>query len=403
MQKEVRISDYLSIILKWKKFLIINIILIVIISIIVSFLFTVTFKATSTIMIPKEDKMMSGQLSGLIGSGGSLLGGGLLGSSSGETDQMIGILNSRSMMSVLVDQFNLFSYYKIKNKNYDKILKELRGDFTFDINDNNMIEISMVHENPDTCAMIVNYAVKKLDSLNTMFNVLQARSNRAFMEIRYNKNVSDLANAEDSLKKYQEKYGMFAVPEQVEAAIKVIAELEAQVAQKELTLNSLKFQLGENSPTVINMQDQINSIKKKLSEVSSSDSDKLSSKSLILFPFKKIPEMAQINYRLYREIQIQGKIMETILPLYEKAKIDEQKSIPTIMVLDKAYPPEVKYQPKKALIVLGITFPFFFILLMMLFRGEHILNNSEHRNRFEKKEFGFYKWVNHFYRMNLNT
>jgi capsule polysaccharide export protein KpsE/RkpR len=401
MQKEARVSDYLSIILKWKKFLIINVIFIIIISIVIAFLITTTFRASSTLMIPKEDKMLGGQLSGLLGSGGSLLSGGLLGGGSNGSDQMIGILNSRTMLAELVNRFNLFSYYGIKDKNYDKVLKNFRGDFGCNIDDNNMIEISMVHENPDTSAMIVNYAVWMLDSLNTNFNIIQAKSNRQFIEIRYKKNLNDMAMAEDSMKKFQQQYGIFAIPEQLEAAVKVVGELEAQVAQKELTLNSMKFELGENSPLIINMEEQIKIIKNKLKEVSSSN--QLSDKSLVLFPFKKIPEMGEIYYRLYREVQIQGKIMEVILPLYEKAKIDEQKSIPTVMVLDKAYPPELKYQPKRALIILEITFPFFFIFLMMIFRGEYILKSNESRNQFEKRESEFYMRINHFYRMKLNS
>jgi capsule polysaccharide export protein KpsE/RkpR len=203
------------------------------------------------------------------------------------------------------------------------------------------------------------------------------------------------------MKLFQQKYGIFAVPEQLEIAIKAAGEMEAQVVQQELILNTLKSQQGENAPAVINQQNQINFIKDKLKELSYSD--KLSSKSVVMFPFKKVPEMAEVYFRNYRQIQVQGKIMEVIMPLYEKAKIDEQKSIPTVIVLDRAIPPQIKYQPKRAFIVLGITFPFFFIMLLIAFRGNKALINTEPQNPVEVKETAFYKRLNNLYKMNLDS
>ncbi len=43
-------------------------------------------------------------------------------------------------------------------------------------------------------------------------------------------------------------------------------------------------------------------------------------------------------FRIYREVEIQSKIMEVTLPLFEQAKMEEHKSIPTILVIDEAVP-----------------------------------------------------------------
>jgi capsule polysaccharide export protein KpsE/RkpR len=398
MPNKPKFSDYLYVIFRWKKFFIINLAIILIISVIISLLIPTTYKASSTIMLPKEDKMSG--LSGLLSSAVPLLGGGVLGSSSG-SDQVMGILKSRTLATIVADRFNLFKYYGLKEKNYDKVLKYLDGDVSFDLNENLMIDITVINESPDTSAEMVNYVVKILDSINTNINMQQAKNNREFIEIRYKKNLTDLATAEDSMKLFQQKYGIFAVPEQLEIAIKAAGVMEAQVVQQELILNTLKSQQGENAPAVINQQNQINFIKDKLKELSYSD--KLSSKSVVMFPFKKVPEMAEIYFRNYRQIQVQGKIMEVILPLYEKAKIDEQKSIPTVIVLDRAIPPQIKYQPKRAFIVLGITFPFFFIMLLIAFRGNKALINAEPQNPVEVKETAFYKRLNNLYKMNLDS
>jgi uncharacterized protein involved in exopolysaccharide biosynthesis len=51
--------------------------------------------------------------------------------------------------------------------------------------------------------------------------------------------------------------------------------------------------------------------------------------------------------RFYRDLEIQNKILEVILPMYEQAKVEEQKSIPSILFIDKAVPAEIKYGPKR--------------------------------------------------------
>ena len=76
------------------------------------------------------------------------------------------------------------------------------------------------------------------------------------------------------------------------------------------------------------------------------NSPNLGSSSNILFAFKDMPNIAMQYLRTYREVEIQQSILEIVMPMYEQAKVEEQKSIPTIMVMDKAVSPELKYSPK---------------------------------------------------------
>ena len=73
-------------------------------------------------------------------------------------------------------------------------------------------------------------------------------------------------------------------------------------------------------------------------------------------------------FDLYREVEIQSKLMEIIYPMYEQAKLEEARETPTVLVLDHAVPPEKKARPLRALIVissfvLGLTL----CVLLMLF------------------------------------
>ena len=76
----------------------------------------------------------------------------------------------------------------------------------------------------------------------------------------------------------------------------------------------------------------------------------------MMLPFNEIPELSVEYIRLYRNVTLQEKILEFILPQYEQAKIQEAKDTPSIQILDKANYPIKKHRPKRALIVIFYCF-----------------------------------------------
>ena len=106
-----------------------------------------------------------------------------------------------------------------------------------------------------------------------------------------------------------------------------------------------------------------------------------------------LPELQKEYIRLYREMEIQNLILKFVYPIYEQARIDENKSIPTIEIIDKAVPPTLKYAPKRAIIVGGITGLLILFFILILFRFEN-LNKKTFYNDFEKLELKLYSKIN---------
>lgn len=392
-------SDYIYILFKWKKFIVITLLMVGPLTLGLLFLIPNNYKATSLVMIPPETSSGLGSLTGLLSgkSSAASLGSKLLGATSANIDALLAILNSRTALTKTVKEFNLFDYYDISDNNIDKTLKEFSGDLSFEPTEYGMIEISVINEDPVLGAKIANYLTKILDSLNIMLNTQAATNNRLFIEKRYLKNIIDIKAAEDSLYNLQKKYGVFAIPEQMEVAVKSAAEIEAQLIEKELMAELVKKQFGENSPNYPPIKNQVDFLRKKVNEIK--NSSKLSSESNVLLPFKNMPELSIKYLRDYRELEIQQKILEVILPLYEQAKVEEQKSIPTIMVLDKAVPPQIKNGPKRATITIIISLLVFFGLLPIVFRSEKVLMRGVHKNSLEELENKFLKEIRKLYRL----
>ncbi len=400
--KKPNLSDYVYILFKWKKFIIINVIIVGILAIAFSLLQPVTYKATTVIMSAPESQMGLGGLTGLLSgksSSTASIGAKLFGISSTSDDILYGILNSRTALTDVINKFHLMKYYEIEDNNMDKVLRAFKNDVNFEPDEHGMIQINVINKSPKTSAAIANYFVELLDSLNIKINIEQAHNNRVFIEKRYDKNIQDLKSSEDSMYVFQKKYGVFAVPEQVEAAVKASATLEAQLVQQELMQQTIERQYGISSPQYREIMEQVNFIKNKIENLKTEK--KINFPTNVFLPFKEIPDLSLKYYRYYRDIEIQTKIMEVILPMYEQAKVDEQKSMPTVLVIDKAVPPELKYAPKRAFIVIGILLLFMFFLIPFIFWGEVAVQRENYRNPLQEKESHFFVKILKFYRIKI--
>jgi capsule polysaccharide export protein KpsE/RkpR len=259
-----------------------------------------------------------------------------------------------------------------------------------------MIDFSVINKDPEFSAEIANYMVSLADSMNIELNIRAAKNNRIFIEQRYLKNIEDLRKAEDSLYRFQKKYGIVAIPEQLEVTVKAAAEIETELIKKEVEVFFIEQTYGKNSIQYAGIDAEIKLLREKVEELKNSND--LYKSSNVLYPFKDMPNIAIQYLRAFREVEIQQTIMEFVLPMYEQAKVEEQKSIPTLLIIDKAVPPDLKYSPKRAAIVLGLLFLSSFILVPFVFWGERVLTKAP-ENPLQVNESKFFTRLIKIYRI----
>lgn len=399
--KKTVFSDYLFILFKWRKFIFINALIILIVFTVIAFIIPKQYKASTTIMIPPDTQNAFGGLSSLLGGKTSLsaMGSRIFGLSSTSEDVLLGILNSRTALEKVIRKYNLMNYYDIADSNFDKVIKEFKADFSADPNEYGMIDITVINKDPKIAAEMANYFAFLVDSLNIVYSTERAKNNRLFIEQRYLKNIEDLRAAEDSLYKFQKKYGIVAVPEQLEVTIKAAAEIESQLSRKEIETFFIKQQFGEDSPQYMLIKQELNLLKKKVQELK--NSSELANTSNVLFPFKTMPDIAVQYLRVFRDVQIQQSILEFVLPMYEQSKVEEQKSTPTVMIIDKAVPPDLKYSPKRSVIIIGPTLLFVLFLIPFVFWLEKNIFLTDFRNPLQEKFNNLAEKIRRFYKIKL--
>ena len=123
-------------------------------------------------------------------------------------------------------------------------------------------------------------------------------------------------------------------------------------------------------------QIEINEIRNKLSQMNSGLSFSKNEMNVFI-PFSKMPDIGGEYFRRFRDVEIQYKILQFITPIYEQAKVEEQRNTPSVVVLDRAFPAERKARPKRLLIILGG----FLVGLISAFLYAIILDRWGHEKR----------------------
>jgi uncharacterized protein involved in exopolysaccharide biosynthesis len=373
------LMDFLSVITKYRKFISRFILLCTLGTIIVTLLLPKWYKSVASVF-PAEKADLLGGLEGITSLAKSFSSAKALTSLSGnsETDRYIAILKSGTVLSAVIQKFDLVHVYDITSYPGEKTMKELLDNVDFTVETEGNLNITVYDKDPQRAADMANYFVEMLNTKNTELQVQNAHGNRQFIEERYKKNISDLAAAEDSLKAFQKKYGVIALPEQIEASIKAAAEITGQLAIKEVQASVLRRTQSIDNPSVIATQIEIDEFRNKLSQMNSGIHQSKSEMNVFV-PFSKIPDLGGEYIRRFRDVEIQYKILQFITPLYEQAKVEERRQTPSVLILDKAGPAERKAKPKISLYALIALIVSLLLSLVIVFVREAIVKLQSSR------------------------
>lgn len=320
------VLDFFSVLAKHRRFIVWFVLVITVLAGGSAAVGTKWFKGTAIVYPAEQTSLMAG-IEGLssfartLGLGGRLSGLGL----SAELDRYMAILKSESGLMKVIERFDLTRVYEIKAYPREKTMKELLANTEFQISDEGGLVISVYDTDPQRAADMANYFVQVLNETNSRMQAQNATGNREFIEQRLEKGKVDLKAAEEALKEFQEESGMFITPDPSSSGVSAVAELYLIKAKLEVEIGVLERSVSKEYPALEQMRIELAEINKKVND---------------------LPETSVGTLRLYREMVIQQKIMEFLVPIYEQAKVEEKRSTPSVIVLDRAEVPERKAKPK---------------------------------------------------------
>jgi uncharacterized protein involved in exopolysaccharide biosynthesis len=349
--------------------------------------YPVTYKSPATVLPPENNDQM--------GDLGSLLAGNdfsnfLTGSFSSATSQLyMEILKSRSAAEYVVRKHNLTEYFD--EDNIYKAAKELNDYLEVELNKEGIIKISvevstsvipLLLDDKDTvrefAAALSNSFVEALDKINREKLSSKAKKAREYIENQLLLTRSQLDSVENELMTFQERNKAVSLPEQVNAAIDAAAKLKSEIVQTEIELGLMQSNLREDNKTLIAMRNKLEELESQYNKMELGSQD-------YLLAFKEVPELGKQLATLLREVKIQNEVYLLLQQQYYKEKIQENRDIPTVEVLDEAIPPLKASGPRILLsTITGGIFVFLFISLIFIVseRKTYLFNKKDKEGEF---------------------
>ena len=218
-----------NLLLLWtkRKFILINIGFVTVVSIIIALLLPKWY--TSQAIILSSDAGRFSLLSSLSPIPVADFG---LSSLSEDINKFIAILNSRSVKSHMVKKFDLINRYDEKDIEYAMVAFEEKMEI--EVTEEGTLKISVIDKDPLIAKKMVEELLIQLDNINQRLSMDKGRYNREFLERRLNQARFDLATAEVNLKDFQEETGIVDIVSQISAQYEAYGQIYIQETQRQL-------------------------------------------------------------------------------------------------------------------------------------------------------------------------
>ena len=335
-----------------------------VVAVVISLLLPVYYKAETRIFPPQEKggnlaAQLLGQAGGLIG-----LAGGVSGVKT-QGELFVEMMRSRTVLDRIIDRFDLLRLYG-KRYRQDARQRLLESITAREDRKSGIIILTVEERDPKRASDIANAFVEELKSLAGGLAISEAGQRRMFFEDQLRETKVSLARAEEELKGFQQRTGMFQVDAQARAIIEGIARLRAGIAVKEVEAKVLRSFATAQNPDLQRVEEEIRALRTELEKVETSKghgSDPLMSSG-------RVPEMGTEYLRKLRQLRYNETLYELLAKQYELAKLEEARNAIVIQVIDRAVPPERKSRPRRALIVSMATVTGFTLAVLMVFLYE---------------------------------
>lgn len=287
------------------------------------------------------------------------------------------IIKSRTAAEYVVSKLNLFDYLNAETK--EEASYKLMKLLSIEVTKEGIIEFSVpvstslfgrILSQTDSIrnlsASVSNTYAEALDKINREKLSSKAKKARVYIEVQLKEIKTQLDTSENALMEFQKKNKTISLPEQMKAGIETAAKIKSEMISSEINLGLLTKNLNENNPSIISLRSKHLQLKEQLQKLESLNQD-------ILLSFSDVPTLAAKLSSLVRDVKIYNEVYLMLQQQYFKEKIQENRDLPTVDILDEAIPPEKPSSPRIVFsTLLAVVFIFLFSLLISVFQTKEM-------------------------------
>ena len=171
--------DYLFVVIKWRRLIIVSALVVGIASAVVSLLLPKAWTADVKLLPPEEDSFDQLSLSMMAGAN---VPSGLMGLVGGTTpsDRLVTMLASRQVLGVIVDRFGLTEKYEARDR--AEAITMLSDHIETDVQRDGTLVVLATAADPTEAATLANSLAARLDTVNRGYKRQQAAAMRKFLQ-----------------------------------------------------------------------------------------------------------------------------------------------------------------------------------------------------------------------------
>lgn len=317
-----------------------------------SFLLPVRYTATTRIMTPQQTQstasMLMNQLAGATAGLIPSSAGGPLGLRN-PNDIYIGILGSRTIADSIVQQFGLKDEYRARDLAAAR--KKLADATSILAEKSGMIAISVTDRDRTRSAQLASAYTEQLRSLTKTLAVTEASQRRLFYEEQLKNARDNLVAAEFQFRQVQLRKGVIQPDAQGKAVIAELAEMDAQIAAKQVELQARRSYSTEHNPDVQLLESQLASMRQAAAQLQR----RTPSPGDAAMGLQDLAGSSLDYLNAAHELQYRQTLFDLLIRQYDGARLDEAKDAAIIQIVDAPVPPERRSSPRRLLITVLFT------------------------------------------------
>jgi uncharacterized protein involved in exopolysaccharide biosynthesis len=266
----------------------------------------------------------------------------------------VGILGSRSVHESLVTRFDLMHYYKTKFID-DACNKLTAATAIHEDLKSGIITISITDKDPVFASKLAQGYVEELDRVVTHNSTSAARRERIFLEERLKEIKQDLDDSSKALSQFSTKNRTIDIPSQGKAMVESGYRLQEQMAAARAELAALRQSYSEDNVKIRAASARVAELQRQIDKaIGSHEEPKLDTDNSAYPSVSELPAIGLTYTDLARRVRVEEALWEALTRQYETARVQEEKEIPTVRVLDAANVPQHKSSPiRRQIVIIG--------------------------------------------------
>jgi uncharacterized protein involved in exopolysaccharide biosynthesis len=316
-----------------------------------------------TVVLPKKYEAIASLITPRENAASGLLGG--LATASGLLQQMppsmsppslvpnrdliVGVLKSRAVAQAVAERFGLMARFNLRYAGDG--VKRLQDATTVSISREGVVSVVVEDTDPKLAADMANFYVEEVDRRVAQYSMSEAGRQRGFLTQQLARAKTDLDEAEQALRRFQEQNRAIVLQEQTRGAIEAAARLKGEILAAQVQLQVMRNFATDANPEVVSLRRRIDEMNRQFTQMqygvaNAQDADDKRRSRDFTVPFAKVPEVGLELARLTRDVKIQETLVALLTQNMEQARLGEARDLPVAQVLDRAVAPDRHARPR---------------------------------------------------------